>query len=77
MSPRCGPPPLLCAQASVLSAAFPGYEFTITWGRSRYRIEAIRKGPGPGPWCVISTGPWEIYRVLARHTRPAWDIRTR
>lgn len=37
----------------------------VTSHSLRYRFEAIRRASGPGPWCVISSDPADLWRELA------------
>jgi hypothetical protein len=39
---------------------------TLTSHTGSYRYEAIRRpaAPGPGPWCLISTDPADLWREL-------------
>jgi len=56
----------MLAELAALRVALPGYDVIVTSHRSRYRYEAIRRhGDGPGPWCVISGDPADLWRELA------------
>jgi hypothetical protein len=57
-------------ELAALRAALPGYAVTITSHSPAYRFEATRRGDGPGPWCVVSTDPGDLWRELAGRTRP-------
>ncbi len=60
----------MLAELSRLRAALPGYEVIITRHGPARRFEAIRRTDGPGPWCVISTDPANLWRELAPWARP-------
>ncbi len=60
----------MLAELDALRAALPGYEVLITSHSPRYRFEATRRG-GPGPSCVISSDPADLWRELAGRSRPA------
>lgn len=65
-------PPGLLPELSQLRAALPGYEVSVTSHSLGWRFEAIRRhGDGPGPWCVISTDPADLWRELTPSTRYA------
>jgi hypothetical protein len=54
------------AQLSRLQAALPGYDVVITSHSPPCRFEAVRRClEGPGPWCVVSTDPADLWRELA------------
>jgi hypothetical protein len=62
----------MLAELAALRVALPGYDVIVTSHRSRYRYEAIRRhGDGPGPWCVISGDPADLWRELAGRAPPA------
>ncbi len=51
-------------------AALRGYDVgLISHGPAR-RFEAVRRGPGPGIWCVVSTDPADLWRELADRASP-------
>ena len=66
---RPAPPPGMLAQLARLRAALPGYDVTLTSYSGRYRYEAIRRTDGPGPWCVISADPADLWRELGGRPR--------
>ena len=43
----------------------------ITSHSRTHRFEATRRSSGPGPWCVISSDPADLWRELADRARPA------
>ncbi len=49
----------------------PGYAVSTTSLSPACRFEAIRRGEGPGPWCVVSSDPGDLWRDLAGRARPA------
>ncbi len=56
------------AELAALHAALPGYDVIITSHSPAHRFEAIRRGDGPGPWCVISSDPADLWHELrGRH----------
>ena len=59
------------AEAAALRAALPGYDVILTSHSPTYRFEAIRRQPGPGPWCLISSDPADLWHELAGRARPA------
>jgi hypothetical protein len=63
----------MLAELSRLRAALPNYDVIMTSRSPAWRFEAIRRpdvpGSGPGPWCVISTDPADLWRELAACTR--------
>jgi hypothetical protein len=71
LAARQGLPPGLLAELDALRAALPGYEVLITSHSPRYRFEATRRGGGPGPYCVISSDPADLWPELAGRPRPA------
>ena len=51
-------------------AALPGYDVIITSHGPTWRFEAIRhRDGGPGPWCVITSDPGDLWWHLARRLR--------
>jgi hypothetical protein len=62
--------PGMLAELAQLRAALPGYDVIVTSHSPAYRFEATsRPGrTGPGPWCVISTDPGDLWRELAPRT---------
>jgi hypothetical protein len=68
---RPAPAPGILAELSQLRASLPGYDVIVTSPSPVFRFEAIRRPgvPGPGPWCVISTDPADLWRELAACTR--------
>ncbi len=64
-------PPWMLAELDALRAALPGYDVIITSHSPVWRFEAIRRhAGGPGPWCVISTDPGDLWWELAGRLRP-------
>jgi hypothetical protein len=61
---RASLPPGGLAELSQLRAALPGYDVIVTSHSLTHRFEAIRRSGGPGPWCVISTDPADLWREL-------------
>ncbi len=57
-------------ELAALRAGLPGYAVTITSHSPTYRFEATRRGDGPGPWCVVSSDPGDLWRELAGRTQP-------
>jgi hypothetical protein len=58
--------PELQTELSQLRAALPTYHIVITSHSPSYRFEATRhRLDGPGPWCVVSTDPADLWRELA------------
>ncbi len=57
----------MLAELSRLRAALPAYDVIVTSHSPACRFEAVRRpgSPGPGPWCVISTDPADLWRELA------------
>jgi hypothetical protein len=53
----------ILAELSQVHAAPPGYDVIVTSHSPAYRFEATPR-PGPGPWCVISTDPADLWREL-------------
>jgi len=41
------------------------YDVILTSHSPAYRFEAIRRDPGPGTWCLISSDPADLWRELA------------
>jgi hypothetical protein len=72
---RPAAPPDMLAELARLQAALPGYDVTITSHAPGYRFEAIRRRNGPGPCCLISSDPADLWRELtpgpARISGPA------
>lgn len=64
-------PPGMIDQLSELRAALPGYDVIVTSHSGHFRYEAIRRHAGPGPWCLITTEPADLWRELAHRDRPA------
>jgi hypothetical protein len=58
----------MLAELSQLRAALPDYDVIVTSRSLTYRFEAIRRRGGPGPWCVISTDPADLWRELTPST---------
>jgi len=56
-------------ELAALRAALPGYDVMVTSHSCTHRFEAIRRGDGPDPWCVISTDPADLWRELAPRIR--------
>ena len=63
----------MLAELAALRAALPGYDVNLTSHSPAHRYEAIRRDPGPGTWCLISTDPADLWRELAPRARPALD----
>jgi hypothetical protein len=61
---RVSLPPGTLTELAALRAALPGYDVIMTSHSPRYRSEAIRRGDGPGTWCVISSDPADLWREL-------------
>ena len=70
---RAPVPPGMLAELAALRAALPGYDVNLTSHSPAHRYEAIRRDPGPGTWCLISTDPADLWRELAPRARPALD----
>jgi hypothetical protein len=64
-------PPGVLTELTALQAVLPGYKVNITSEAPGYRYEAIRRGDGPGTWCVVSSDPGDLWRELAGRARPA------
>ncbi len=62
---RAALPPGALAEVEALRAALPGYDVIVTSHSPTCRFEATRREPGPGPWCVISSDPADLWRELA------------
>lgn len=61
----------ILAELEALRAALPGYDVNVTSHSPAYRFEAIRRhDDGPGPWCVISSDPADLWRELAGRAPP-------
>jgi hypothetical protein len=58
-------PRSVLAELEALRAALPCYDVQINTGSGQVRYEAIRRDNYPGPWCVISTDPADLWRDLA------------
>jgi hypothetical protein len=72
------PTPGVLAELSKLRSALPGYDMIITSHSPANRFEAIRRHTdGPGPWCVISSDPADLWRELAPASGPGADTGTR
>ena len=68
---RPSPPPWMVAELEALRAALPGYDVIITSHTPSWRFEAIRRhADRPGPWCVISSDPGDLWWHLAGRLRP-------
>jgi len=73
---RPSPPSWMLAELEALRAALPGYDVIITSQSPTWRFEAIRRhADGPGPWCVISSDPADLWRHLAGRPRPVLTAR--
>ena len=71
---RASVPAGMLAELASLRAALPAYDVIVTRHRAGCRFKAIRRhGDGPGPWCVISTDPADLWRELAGRAPPAAD----
>jgi len=69
---RPGVPAWMLAELEALRAALPGYDVIITSHSPTWRFEATRRdADGPGPWCVISSVPGDLWWELAGRLRPA------
>ena len=65
-------PPGILAELTALRAALPSYDVIVTSHSPGYRFEAIRRRTDdPGPWCVISSDPADLWRELADRAPPA------
>ena len=74
-SQRAAPTPEVQAELSQLRAALPAYHIVITSHSPACRFEAIRhRLNGPGPWCVISTDPADLWRELASWSRQGPNV---
>jgi hypothetical protein len=62
---RASLPPRTFTELAALRAALPGYDVMVTSHSPSCRYEAIRRASGPGPWCVISSDPADLWRELA------------
>ena len=62
---RASIPAAMLAELAALRAALPGYDVILTSHSPDYRYEAIRRANGPGPWCVVSADPADLWRELA------------
>jgi len=62
---RASVPAAMPAELAALRAALPGYDLIITSHSPTYRFEAIRRDDGPGPWCLISSDPADLWHELA------------
>ena len=62
-------------EVEAVRAALPGYHVIVTSDSPTYRFEAIRRQGGPGPWCVISSDPADLWRELAPGSRPASGVK--
>jgi hypothetical protein len=60
----------MLAELAQLRAALPGYDVVVTSHSPAYRFEATSRPcrAGPGPWCVISTDPADLWRELTACT---------
>jgi hypothetical protein len=60
-------PPGIAAELTGLRAALPAYDVIVTHRAHQFRYEAIRRPneAAPGPWCVISTNPADLWQELA------------
>jgi hypothetical protein len=67
---RASVPAGMLTELAALRAALPGYDVMITCHSPARRYEAIHRTDGPGPWCVISTDPADLWRELAGHAPP-------
>jgi hypothetical protein len=66
---RASLPPGTLTELAALRAALPGYDVMVTSHSPSHRYEAIRRASGPGPWCVISSDPADLWRELAPRIR--------
>ncbi len=60
----------MLAELAALRAALSGYDVILTSHSPGRRFEAIRRDPGPGTWCLISSDPADLWRELAGLARP-------
>ena len=67
---RAPVPAAMLAELAALRAALPGYDVVLTSHSPGRRYEATRRDPGPGPWCVVSSDPADLWRELAPRARP-------
>ena len=58
-------PARMLAELAALRTALPGYDVILTSHTPAIRYEAIHRTDGPGPWCVISSNPADLWRELA------------
>lgn len=56
-------------------AALPGYDVIVTSHNGRFRYGAIHRASGPGPWCVISSDPADLWRELAPLNLTSLEVR--
>ena len=70
---RASVPAGMLAELAALRAALPGYGVILTSHGPARRSGAIRRDPGPGPWCVVSSDPADLWRELAGRAPPAPD----
>ena len=64
-------PEWMVAELAALRAALPGYDVLITKHSPTFRFEAIRHDTDrPGPYCVISSDPADLWWELAKRLRP-------
>ena len=63
-------PPGVMTELAALRDALPGYDVIVTSNSRAYRYEAIRRADSPGPWCVISTDPADLWQELVSCIRP-------
>ena len=68
---RASVPPGMLAELAALRAALPGYGVILTSHSPARRSGAIRRDPGPGIWCVVSSDPADLWRELAGRAPPA------
>lgn len=69
---RSSVPGWMVAELDALRAALPGYDVIITSHSPAWRFEAIRRDDdAPGPWCVISSDPGDLWWELAGRIRPS------
>lgn len=68
---RATVPPGMLAELEALRAALPRYDVMITCHSPAHRFEAIRRNPGAGTWCVVSSDPAGVWRELAGPAPPS------
>ena len=70
---RAAVPAGMLAEVAALRAVLPGYDVILTSHSPAYRSGAIRRDPGLGIWCLISTDPASLWQEAAGRAPPAPD----